>query len=151
LIDLSEESASEVRIDIYLPLSEQATQTMDVAIPKQCIVLLVDDDAIVRRALGRVLRDDGFNVIDVGSGEEAQRVAEDEAQQIDLLLPAVYMPGMNGAQLGKSMRRLRPELPRIYMSGNTHGITLEDGATFVAKPFKGAELVTLLRSKLQED
>lgn len=147
--DLSEESATEVRIDIYLPLSEQEAR-MSVA-AQQRIVLLVDDDAMVRRALGRLLREDGFGVIDVSSGAEAQRVAADEAQQIDLLLTDVYMPGMNGAQLGKSMGRLRPELPRVYMSGNTHGITLEDGATLVAKPFRGAELMKLLHSKLQED
>jgi CheY-like chemotaxis protein/PAS domain-containing protein len=151
LIDLSDESASEVQIDIYLPLMESVAASEVAAIPKQRIVLLVDDNDMVRGALARVLRYDGFDVIDVGSGAEALQLAEDGGQQIDILLTDVCMPKMNGAQLGASMSQLRPGLPRIYMSGNTNGITLEDEATFVGKPCKGVELVKLLHSKLQED
>ena len=84
-------------------------------------VLVVEDQASVRRFATRTLRNSGHTVLSAGYGEEALEVAQDYEGPIDLLLTDVVMPGMRGPEVARRLTTLRPETVVIYMSGYPDG------------------------------
>lgn len=112
------------------------------------VILVVDDEATVLKAVSRLLEIEGYQVLAVSSGAEALAIAKSASQRIDLLLSDVCMPGMNGAELGQHMANLRPDAPRIYMSGGTGEVVLEPGATLVAKPLSPDSFLRLLEEHI---
>jgi CheY-like chemotaxis protein len=80
-------------------------------------VLVVDDDREVLDIVAMYLRSEGFEVIEIQNAAEAVNVCA-ESQSIDLVLSDYKMPGMNGMELGKTRREVRPDLPTLFMSGN---------------------------------
>lgn len=79
-------------------------------------VLLVEDEPIVRKSLGRQLKHLGLDVVAVGSGPEAMAAAE--TQVFQAVLSDLAMPGMDGVSLARHLRQRHPSLPIIIMSGN---------------------------------
>jgi len=116
-------------------------------------VLVAEDEAGVRDPVRRILAAHGYRVLVAADGPEALTVASHREVQIDLLLTDVVMPGMSGADLAKAVRRVRPDIRVLYMSGysteavRTHGI-LTPGASFLQKPFSMDELVQQVRDVL---
>src|SRR5690242_5804709 len=84
----------------------------------QATVLVVDDDARILRVVGLMLSTEGYRVLKADGPEEAVRVFEQKADEIDLLLSDVMMPGMSGPELETRLHQVRPELPVILMTGN---------------------------------
>src|SRR5664279_3658161 len=80
-------------------------------------ILLVEDDAAVRQVTRAVLEIGGYRVLEADGPAAAERVASDGEIAIDLLLTDVVMPGMNGADLARRLRELRPELAALFMTG----------------------------------
>ena len=78
-------------------------------------ILLVDDEDTVRRFSARVLSQHGFDVISVGSGPDAVRVADEPGTAIKLLLTDVMMPGMNGCQLAELLLARQPSLRVLFI------------------------------------
>jgi CheY-like chemotaxis protein len=117
-------------------------------------VLLVEDDAPVRRLAEKVLRDAGYRVLEASSGEEALRLASDgTGASLDLLVTDMVMPGMSGAELAERVRALRPSLPVLYVSGYAEqGAALQGrvgaGAAYLPKPFTPAALSQEIRRLL---
>jgi two-component system cell cycle sensor histidine kinase/response regulator CckA len=118
-------------------------------------VLIVDDDAQVRRALTRSLSRVGFTVLESADGASALELATARTAPIDLLLTNSEMPGMPGAMLAEQMRGLLPNLPVLFMSGasmeNGHALQPPDGTPryqFVAKPFTTDGLAAAVRGAL---
>jgi len=141
------------RVSIFLPLAPahtaagESTSRAEAAAPDLAglTVLLVDDDAQVRRALTGLLRELGCEVIAADGGEAALRLLEDGAEpQVALLDYA--MPGMNGVELAQHLRRRRPRLPLLLMSGHVASAELPDGwfETVLKKPFSKKELAGAL-------
>lgn len=137
---------------ISLPLVEHRTAP-DQATPapapvrgQGATVLVVEDDDAVRRVVVRVLRRSGFSVLEATNAEAAVLMSRGFAGTIDLLLTDVVMPGMSGPELAALLRKLRPALRVIFVSGNA-AEALEEGAldlagaTMLAKPFTDAALV----------
>jgi two-component system cell cycle sensor histidine kinase/response regulator CckA len=116
-------------------------------------VLVAEDEDGVRAPVRRILVAHGYRVLEAQDGPSALRVARDHAGKIDLLLTDVVMPGMNGGELARQLRRVRGGLRVVFMSGYsteavaTHGI-LAPGAAFLQKPFSVEELVGRLRDVL---
>jgi DNA-binding response OmpR family regulator len=114
-------------------------------------VLIVDDEENQRRTLSIGLRLDGFEVQVAASGDEALRVLSGQPH-IDLALIDLMMPGLNGLELARQIRRLHPHV-RVVLSSAYHlsvrQVERADcGAIgFVPKPYKLAELCTFLRAK----
>jgi signal transduction histidine kinase/ActR/RegA family two-component response regulator len=104
-------------------------------------ILLVEDQAAVRRLVREVLTRFGHEVLEASNGVEALAVAE-RAGTIDLLLTDIVMPQMDGAELARRLRRRAPGLAVLYMSGYADEALrgLEEGATFLPKPFLAEEL-----------
>jgi CheY-like chemotaxis protein len=89
-------------------------------------ILLVDDQADVRRILERMLRSLGFVVLSVGSGREALECQRRHDGPVDLLITDLEMPGMDGRELADALREHRPGLGVLFLSGHLDEIP-EDG------------------------
>jgi CheY-like chemotaxis protein len=149
-------------VRMYFPVAEkdekarpEATSRAGTARKGTETILLVEDEAEVRRLAREMLTRQGYTVIEAGSGAEAIRIWRDRHRSIDMLLTDVVMPKMSGRELADKLRELRPGLKVMYMSGYTddvmqrHGI-LESGTTFLAKPFTSELLSRKVRSVLDE-
>jgi CheY-like chemotaxis protein len=116
-------------------------------------VLLVEDEEAVRDVVERILVRDHYRVIAVASAQEALRAYAESDGCIDVLLTDMIMPGLSGAQLAERLRRNRPGLPALYMSGYTGDRSREhpvEGVeiTVIQKPFAASALLTRLREVL---
>ncbi|HTP24811.1 MAG TPA: ATP-binding protein, partial [Anaeromyxobacteraceae bacterium] len=108
----------------------------------RAVVLLVEDESSVRHVAQRMLSRRGFCVIEACGGEEAlDRFASNE---VDLVLADIVMPGLSGTELVARLRRKRPRLPALLMTG--YAEQRVDGMVVVAKPFSEEVLL----SKMEE-
>lgn len=109
-------------------------------------MIVVDDDASMRRALGRQLQIAGFNTLVFQSGEELL-AGEFSADNTCLLLD-VWMPGMNGIELFRNLAAAGRQLPTIVMSGfdDERTMQLMSEAEPIARLFKPFEEKRLLRA-----
>jgi DNA-binding response OmpR family regulator len=110
-------------------------------------VLIVDDDSVVRTMLERLLRLEGFQVSVANDGDEALKQCE--TQSPDLVLLDYNLPGRNGLEVLRELRRRCPKLKVIMLSG-TGDLTVEEravslGANYLPKPPDLARLLTWLK------
>ena len=117
-------------------------------------MIVVDDDASMRRALRTQLQVLGFNVLVYQSAEELL-ASEFPARDMCLLLD-VWMPGMNGVELCQNLAAAGRHLPTILMSGlddeRTAQIMREAGPIArLFKPFEEKQLIRAIRKALSED
>jgi PAS domain S-box-containing protein len=115
-------------------------------------ILVVEDDARVRRLSVEALRDLGYSVLEAGDGRDAVNLLQSR-QDISLLFTDVVMPNMTGRELADLAKQMRPDLKILYTSGYTRNAImqdgiLEDGIQLLAKPFTMQELAAKLRSVL---
>jgi CheY-like chemotaxis protein len=117
-------------------------------------VLLVEDQAPVRRMLREALSDCGYRVWEAGNGAEALEYWGSRVAEIDLLITDVVMPVMNGKKLADQLRKLRPELRVIFMSGHAEDVLTNQGmldasVDLLPKPFLPEALIAKVRAVLQ--
>jgi CheY-like chemotaxis protein len=116
-------------------------------------VLLVEDEAAVRRAALRALQMQGFVVMAAEHGPAALAAARAHAGPIHLLATDLVMPGMSGRELAAVLTAERPELRTLFMSGYTDDAEIlrdvrDNGAAFLAKPYSPSELGAKVREVL---
>jgi two-component system, cell cycle sensor histidine kinase and response regulator CckA len=80
------------------------------------VVLVVEDEPIVRSAVARMLRSEGYMVYESGTPSDAIMMAE-RLESISLLVTDMTMPEMNGSALARQLRQQHPELPVLYITG----------------------------------
>ena len=137
------EPASAEKADAPLHPNGRGTET----------ILLVEDEAPLRRMLQESLTNAGYRVLEASDGTDAIRKWEKQARSIDLLLTDVVMPLVNGRQLAQRMTSAGPQMRVIYMSGYAddviayHGI-LDESTTLVQKPFSPDTLLQKVREVL---
>jgi PAS domain S-box-containing protein len=115
------------------------------------IILLVDDDAPVRKLVLTILNQLGYRALEAGSGEEAIRIVEQRGAEIDLILTDVVMPEMTGPALIAEVMQMRNAPKALFMSGCTDGIAFcheHHGAAFIQKPFCKDQLGQKIRDVL---
>ena len=115
-------------------------------------VLVVEDEAAVRRITVQTLQDLGYRVLQADGSDAALAILDSEPL-IDLLFTDIVMPGANGRQLADEVLRRRPEIKVIFTTGFTrnaiiHNGVLDTGVNFIAKPFSTDDLARLLRKVL---
>jgi PAS domain S-box-containing protein len=118
-------------------------------------ILLVEDEEGVRRLVRDIVSRQGYKVLEARSGEEALKVAEQHAGNIDLLLTDLVLSQMSGRELSERLRQRLREMKVLYMSGYTddamlHSGGLLKGAGFIQKPFTAASLSQKMRELLDE-
>jgi PAS domain S-box-containing protein len=147
---------------IYLPRVEALPQTEQrptytEEMPRGSeTVLLVEDEAAVRTLAARILRDQGYVVLEAANGEEGLRLAQERGGEIiDLLLTDVVMPRMSGVALAEQLQALRPAIKVLFTSGYTdnaiiHHSQVDPGIAFLHKPFSPAALARKVRDVLDD-
>lgn len=144
---------------IYLPRAgEQMEIEKPVHVPSQPArshetILLVEDEAVVRRLAYEILKREGYTVLEASCGEEALQISEKHKDPIHLLLTDVVMPKMSGPELSEKLGLLRPEMKVVLMSGYTDKNIVSDDPkkrkiNFVQKPFTPVILTRKLREVL---
>ncbi len=118
-------------------------------------LLLVEDDLSLLGMCDQMLRRLGYNVLAVGTPEDALRIADEHADQIQLLLTDVVMPGMNGSELAGRLKVRYPNLKCLFMSGFTADIISRQGIMernyhFIQKPFSMTDLASKVGEALAE-
>lgn len=113
-------------------------------------ILLVDDQAELRRMLCRALQVEGYSVWEAQGGPEALAVADAEGDHIQLLLTDIRMPGMDGYELARELTRRRPGVRVLYMSGYAENMP-PAGVPFLQKPFRLDTLKREIERLLQGD
>jgi DNA-binding NtrC family response regulator len=108
-------------------------------------ILVVDDNAEVLRLVVNILGKANFLVLSARSGSEALTLGKG-AGRIDLLLSDVDMPKMSGPDLGEALKKTRPDLHVMLMSGGAEGnlLVLNYGWAFIQKPFVPERLVQMI-------
>jgi len=118
-------------------------------------ILLVEDEEMLREVAADSLRVNHYTVLEASSAEDALRLVAVTPARIDLLLTDVVMPGLIGPELADRLRRVRPGLRVLYMSGYPGDGTIGSDDTFIdlkpllVKPFSVGELMTAVRSALE--
>jgi DNA-binding NtrC family response regulator len=113
-------------------------------------ILVVDDNAMVLKLVVEILRQAHFHVLSARNGPDAVELAKDTEERIDLLLSDVDMPQMSGPDLGLMLKKTRPDLHVMLMSGGASGnlLVLNYGWAFIQKPFVSAQLVQMINEVL---
>ena len=112
------------------------------------IILVVEDDAIVRMLIVDVLEELEFKVLEADGSEQALEFLNDEDQYIDLMMTDVGLPVMDGRELAVQARMLRPDLPILFASGYAESIDVPDGMHVIGKQFSIDQLRDKVKSML---
>jgi hypothetical protein len=144
---------------VYLPRTEEPVrprrrrhETVELATHDETVLVVEDDDA-VRRHVCRTLKRQGFKILEAREGREALERQASHDGPIHLLVTDVVMPHMNGREVYLAMRKVRPDIKAVFMSGYTddalgeRGI-LDDDTVFLQKPFTRRSLITRIEEAL---
>ncbi len=116
-------------------------------------ILLVEDQAEVRRFAAACLRSYGYRVLEASNGEEALHLYRETAEPIQITVTDVVMPGMTGVDLSKKLQALSPDAKVLFVSGYAdsvilrHGV-LDSGIAFLQKPYSPSALIGKIRQVL---
>ncbi len=118
-------------------------------------VLLAEDEAPVRRVLVKTLQKYGYQVVDAENGLQALQKAWGTKEEIHLLLTDTVMPKMNGKELADELRKTRPKIKVIFISGYPKEILSQQGVLaadihLIQKPFDLEDMVRQVRKILDE-
>jgi len=134
--------ADEAAVPIRIATREPVTETL----------LLVEDEAAVRRLTKRILETRGYRVIEAADGREALNLAAGHDGPIHLLLTDVVLPHVGGRELAAQIRAIRPETAIVYMSGYPDDSLRDDigngESLFILKPFTAEGLAVRLREAM---
>ncbi len=117
-------------------------------------ILVVDDEAPVRRIVRTVCERAGFRVLEAETGRKAIELAGASTEVIHLVLTDMLMPeGISGAEVARQICAHRPGMKVIFTSGcaastEVPGVTLEEGINFISKPYSPPALLQVIRKAI---
>jgi PAS domain S-box-containing protein len=119
-------------------------------------VLVVEDEVSLLKLASEILDKLGYTVLTAGTPDKALRLVENYTGEIHLLMTDVILPEMNGRDLAKQIKAIRPAMKCLFMSGYTadviaHRGMLDEGVQFIPKPFSMRELAAKVRTVLGSD
>ena len=125
--------------------------TRDPSQPRGERILLVDDEAVLRRLAGTILIRQGYVVVEAAGPTEALALGAAEPGSFDLILADVMMPGMRGWEMVERLRTSQPRARVLYMSGyvgELDRVTIEKVRPLLSKPFRPRDLIEEVRRVL---
>jgi signal transduction histidine kinase/CheY-like chemotaxis protein len=158
-IKIYSEVGAGTTVKIYLPrLTVAAQQVRPVAVQpmrtgdRSEIILVVEDDSLMRRLASEALYDLGYTVFDSDNAGDALAILDREPS-VKLLFTDVVMPDINGKKLAEEAQRRHPGLKVLFTTGYTanavvHGGVLDAGVNFLSKPFTIGQLAAKIRAVL---
>lgn len=169
-------SGGDIRVDgegfhLYLPMLSRAEREAERAAEKAApaaptvaavetepeaqleSILVVEDESAIRALVRKILRRQGYQVLEASNGAEALEVLAAQGGAVDLLLTDVMMPGMNGVDLSHQAVAQWPGIRVLFVSGYTDENVLEGGqfptgTAFLQKPFTLVGLLGKVREVL---
>ena len=113
-----------------------------------CVILVAEDEIVVRNVVRHILESDGHYVLAAADGAEALELSRKYQGKIDLLITDVVMPKLDGFGLIRGILEERPDLRIVVMSAWPH----EDASNFpfVRKPFAIAAFRDIVRNILDD-
>jgi two-component system cell cycle sensor histidine kinase/response regulator CckA len=143
---------------LYFPLVESAPELAKVQEPApggrtEEVVLIAEDEPMVRSIMARSLRDCGYTVLEAADGREALHLVESRNGRLSLIVADVVMPDMGGRNLATRVAERWPDVPVLFTSGYTgmdvirRGL-LEEGREFLQKPLAPEELARKVREMM---
>jgi len=118
-------------------------------------VMLVEDEDAVRMFGARALRNKGYSVQEAASGDEALELLANGADEIDVLITDVVMPGLDGPSMIRKVRETHPALKVIFISGYTEDsfrkrLDVDEDVHFLPKPFTLEQLAGKVKEIMSE-
>ena len=144
-------------VNVYLPVAidgqsaEGPTGTMDPLMGHGETILVVEDEPAVRELTCRILKSNGYHVLQAKDAATTEAVCAQHGGGIELLLTDVVMPGASGMQLSKLLGEKYPSLQRLYMSGYARDVLAQQGpldGPLLTKPFTQTQLLEAVREGL---
>jgi signal transduction histidine kinase/ActR/RegA family two-component response regulator len=134
--------------------ASRAGEATPAPVVSESTLLLVEDNAMVRRSIENTLRGMGYRVLAVESGQRCLELLRDPAQRVDLLITDVVMPEMSGKELIERVHAMRPGLSVLFMSGYDRStlasrkqpVVIEH---FLQKPFDSEDLSLAVRKAIR--
>ena len=118
------------------------------------LILVVEDDHLIKEMVNEALSEGGFQTELVASGEEAVILLQDKHHDYRALVTDINLGGgLNGWEVAKRARELSPDMPVVYMTGDTadqwpsHGVP---NSVLLQKPFAPAQVVTAISQLLNQ-
>ena len=120
---------------------------------REPIVLLVEDEALIRATMSDHLRECGFSVVEVGSADEAVNILKSD-RTVDLVFSDIEMPGhLDGLGLARWMKANCPDIPLLLTSGQASRVQaareLCDERSFLIKPYAFENVIRHFVDKLK--
>lgn len=118
------------------------------------MILVVDDEILIRDIVCEELRLAGYKTLEAGSGRQALKMIETNPTAFHFVISDVVMADGNGIELLENMHRLFPDIPILLMSGFaelTVEQSIEKGAVgLVKKPFEFREILKIIKTYVHE-
>jgi hypothetical protein len=116
-------------------------------------ILFAEDDPMVQRVTRMALERDGYTVLVANDGAEAVQLFEENGDGICLVLLDIMMPNMNGFEAFLAMRKLRPDVKALFMTGYSDNLikryfALENNTTLLQKPVPKELLLSTVQGLL---
>ena len=159
LVEVDTASGRGTTVTVLLPRAsgrqlELPSSPVDTVLPRGAgeAVLVVDDDATVRRVVGRILRGQGYDVLEAPNAEIADIVARDHSAPVEVLVTDVVMPRVGGVELAARLTLRYPDIRVLFMSGYPEDalrVRIDSQRVVVLrKPFQAAAVAHAVRNLL---
>ena len=159
-IDAASVKGKGTTFTIYLPavdaeVTHRRRKDLSPVKPGEETILLAEDDPDTREIMSELLKMTGYNVLPAGDGEDAVKVFLENRERIQLVLADVRMPKKNGRAVYEEIRKVRPGMKILFISGYTadiidsHGIR-EEGFNFISKTALPEEILAKIRELLDK-
>ena len=152
-ITVSSELGVGTLFTIYLPSSRAAALAPAIepsaSLSGDETLLIVDDEEVILTAVQEALTSHGYKVIAISDSPNALKIFQKIPQEIALVITDIAMPHMDGKELIKKIKEVKPEVKIIAMSGHAKYIADKDGIReidgFLKKPFESPYLLSVVR------
>ncbi|MEO1084114.1 MAG: response regulator, partial [Acidobacteriota bacterium] len=156
-IEIESEVGRGTRMRVWFPSTEDTAEASsreptrrDEGERRTGTILVVDDEASVRRTASKILQHRGYRVVEAADGLEALHVFK-RRRDIDIVLLDLTMPELDGFETLAELRKLRADLKVILCSGySSRDASTIDVEGFLAKPYRPAELLEMIAPLLPE-
>ena len=142
--------------EIWLPVHEGEAHPLSISQPevlpqpRGTVILLVDDEEVVRRATADMLREIGHEVVEATSATVALKLIEDRPD-IEVIMTDYLMPGLRGSELIDKAREIRPDLKAVLITGYARIAADQPGVARLSKPFRVSDLAREVAKILSDD
>ena len=158
LINVQSEPGLGSEFSVFLPVVESQTKTDRETEPAPVVggtetILVAEDEPAVLKLIEQILYTAGYTILPARDGQEALQVFREHAENIDLVILDVMMPGLSGREVMDQIRPEYPHTPLLFSSGYSESaihtdFVIEDGLRLIQKPYRRDSLLREVRQVL---